>query len=550
MSYSYFANQYFSVQHESNLHAMDPLLSYEYDYLFEINTKAYSLNSLFNTRFFKQTTNVQNSSDEEKVDINLTINRITLDNLLISDTSTSQGQISGYKGIDTGILSDEKKISLRLLEIIAIKIFGHAKARAAIANDKQFYDNDSISGSVIHQIITGLDSSIKNRKFDIFNQYVHDDRIQLNVDNDVDQNVNFNFSGSDIYIPMYFTTSLDQVSNTMGLQNGPGTVGGSLFKNGTVTVPILVQFKSLPPFVYTFTELASGVNGTTYSLMSFGGDLYAGGNFNDVGSYISKWDGTSWTTLDSGTNGTILSMVVYNNELYIAGSFTDVGSYIAKWNGTSWVPVGEGVDNVIYSMTVYNGELYVSGDFLKLADDSLVLNNIAKWNGTSWSTVGDGLTGPAYTLTDWNGNLYAGGKYIYDGSCIAVWNGTTWDNVGSGINDIVNTLVVYDNMLYAGGYFTDVGNSIARWNGTSWLSVGSGTNGDVYTMVVFNDDLYVGGDFTSPGNYIAKWNTINWLPVSTSFNDIIFSLTVYNSNIYAGGLFTQPGNGIIKINMS
>jgi hypothetical protein len=248
MSYSYFANEFFSVYQQTNLYAQNfPINNGLYDYVFEVNISQDSLNDMFDVRHFKQSSNQQNNVGENNVDINLLINRTFIDSLLTTNKVSIIGITGNYLGDETGFLSGEKMIGLRFIEVIAMKIFGHAKARAAISNDTDFYQSDAIPGSLINQMINGIQSSINNKRNDIFNQYVDYDRIEAEASDDVDVNINFNFKDTIFIIPMYLSSNLDTNSNISSLKNGPtgiGSVGVSTMVNGSMNVPILVKFMS------------------------------------------------------------------------------------------------------------------------------------------------------------------------------------------------------------------------------------------------------------------------------------------------------------------
>ena len=137
-----------------------------------------------------------------------------------------------------------------MLEIMAIKIFGHAKARAAIYNDSDFYKNNSNVGSIINKLIDGIQNGITDKKNDIFNIYVDSDRIQYDavgdqLYNDIDTAHNFNFNNTSWSFPVYLKGSLlDSISSSItgNLNNGP-IVGGNTLINGSYNIPILVIFK-------------------------------------------------------------------------------------------------------------------------------------------------------------------------------------------------------------------------------------------------------------------------------------------------------------------
>lgn len=236
MPYNYFANSFFTVSQTTDLHSENTGMDIDYfDYILDINIGP-TLNSFFNTRQFKQTNNQQNDPLENNVTIDFVINRTFIESILTSNTVS----IPAGTGDLSKLIYEPTQAGLRFLEIVATKIFGSAKARAAISNDTEFYN-------LSNQIMNGIQNSINNKKHDIFNQYVQYDKIEDNVNNDVDDFVNFNFYESEITIPLYFLSSLDANSNFSGLRNGPGTaiIGGSESSrliNGSMNIPLLMRF--------------------------------------------------------------------------------------------------------------------------------------------------------------------------------------------------------------------------------------------------------------------------------------------------------------------
>lgn len=225
-----------------------------YDYILSINILAASLttmNSLFNNRTYIQSSANQNTPGENNVDINLSINVDLLNNLFygsnainISSAMINVANTDAYLTLKSG----DYLLGLRFLEIVATKIFGHARARAAIANDTEYYLPYSTSNSIIQQIIDGMNNSLVTRKSDIFNVYVNYDRIENNPNNDVDQPVNFNFDNTNWEFPLYFISSINSTSNNTNLDyvnNGP-YVGGNVLTNGIMNVPILLRFHATP----------------------------------------------------------------------------------------------------------------------------------------------------------------------------------------------------------------------------------------------------------------------------------------------------------------
>lgn len=165
-----------------------------------------SLNQLFNSRTYKQ-----NSTNAENIDINLSIN----DTYVATLFNSVENAVGGSSGNFIGIQSTAATFSQRLLEMVALKVFNHAKARAAIANDNDF--------SGLHtQVTTHLSTSFTNSDLrnNFFEQYIQSQEI-LNADgqNDVDAFVNFNLASSQIFI--YGNLSGSIIDGTAGT---PGVV--------------------------------------------------------------------------------------------------------------------------------------------------------------------------------------------------------------------------------------------------------------------------------------------------------------------------------------
>jgi len=146
-------------------------------------------------------------------------------------------------------------------------------------------------------------------------------------------------------------------------------------------------------------DTAKGIS----TLAVHGNSLYFAGLFDPPGAgtgdvfHLGVWDGTKWDKATGGVLGSltqqIYSLASYNGELYAGGNFNSIGGInvnrIARWNGSNWQGLIGGVTGgfgEVRAMAVYNGELYVGGDFTNASGISA--NYIAKWNGTQWDSVG------------------------------------------------------------------------------------------------------------------------------------------------------------------
>lgn len=264
--------------------------------------------------------------------------------------------------------------------------------------------------------------------------------------------------------------------------------------------------------------------------------LYIGGTYaqNDSSTIVFSWDGVRWrktgnfSNNDDIDNAHVFSMQSYKGELYVGGQFIQVGgklcNNVTRWNGSNWNSAGGGVTlnlPMVYSMTVYKGELIVAGIFSKAGN--INANSIARWNGTKWDSLGSGVNGSiGVVITDTINNvLYAvgginkaGGKTVYG---VAKWDGTDWYPVGTSIPVGGNDLCMYHGQLYSAGggtvtYGTKTLRYICNWDGNTWDDAGGGVNAEVFSLCVYQDDLYAGGGFSECGGqngiyWLAKYHT-------------------------------------------
>jgi hypothetical protein len=198
----------------------------EYDYVFNVAVAD-------STSVFNVATWIQNQDDENSYNANLTVDSDAL--LTLFNTATTS--VTAGRGTNGTFDNSAQSVGLRFLELAAVKIFGHAKARAAISNDKDF--TSSHSGKIMEQIVTGVVSKINpfiaNR---LFETYVSADLI--NTD-DVTSPQSFNLSGTTWEFPIDFTSSLSGTSLTADLNNGPDDNGVRLADGAMNNVPILLR---------------------------------------------------------------------------------------------------------------------------------------------------------------------------------------------------------------------------------------------------------------------------------------------------------------------
>ena len=121
------------------------------------------------------------------------------------------------------------------------------------------------------------------------------------------------------------------------------------------------------------------------SLGVYNNELYAGGNFSNVGGatayFIAKYNGTSWSSVGSvAWSGVspVFAFSTFNTDL-IVGGFMYSANYIADWNGSTWTGLSSGTNNIVYALSVYNNELYAAGTFTTAggASANRIANRIA-----------------------------------------------------------------------------------------------------------------------------------------------------------------------------
>jgi hypothetical protein len=191
--------------------------------IFDYNINVYTVGqkqSLFNTATFM----MQNVNTPPVFNIDLNLNQISTFLSFNRSLITTSNLSVNTNGFETSW----KPFGERLLEIVAMKIFGHPKARAAIGNDNDFYDTNALSIKVYDAF-----NNIKN-EFGNYYMGIYD---ITEVNNNVQA---MNISNFNIIFPFYLN-GITSKSKTKLFQNGPN-VGGSLLVNGNYNIPLLLTF--------------------------------------------------------------------------------------------------------------------------------------------------------------------------------------------------------------------------------------------------------------------------------------------------------------------
>jgi len=223
MSFSYYFDEPFLINSQTQLYAEPNKLvdTNIYDYIITFNTM---FDTFFNSKTYKQDPQSPNNVD---IDFSISSNEYIniYQNTKMQPTETNAYIYGSMDTID---------FSTRILEILALKIFGHAKARAAINND-----TDIVNG-LQNDLYNHIGSMLDRHKHNIYNMYVYQDLQDLKQD-DVDSPPNFNFNYDKIAFPGYIKGSLSNKNLlSSSLMNGP-VHGINSVVNGDYNIPILLM---------------------------------------------------------------------------------------------------------------------------------------------------------------------------------------------------------------------------------------------------------------------------------------------------------------------
>lgn len=179
------------------------------------------------------------------------------------------------------------------------------------------------------------------------------------------------------------------------------------------------------------------------SMTSYGGGVtVAFTTSNPLVYKVALWNGSSWTNFSFGTftSAQVFSLITFGGDLWVQGTFQDASFNTydgASWNGSSWTLRGSGSDNGFTNLSVvYTGVLITSGAIL-ISGTVFVL---FEWT-SSWSQFGSLSGDTIYALgLDRFGNLVVAGAFASTGNNIKRWNGSSWVALAGGVGSDIYTL--------------------------------------------------------------------------------------------------------------
>ena len=230
-------NEWVYLNQDAQISDIYNLPSYNVDYQLTLN--GVDLTNIFNVHF------QQNAANADLFDVSNNSDSNRLAALLTSTATWSAGATNAAVAVGlTGVDSAPN----RILETVALRVFGHAAARAAIVNDTQFPTS-------VGALASPFLSALMNHRNELFNEYVKLGRIS-NID-DVTQQQTMDLSNMNISFLLEVDGRILDPSNnpiTTVYENGfagyntaaPSGSGNvySTMNNGQYAIPVLVTFNS------------------------------------------------------------------------------------------------------------------------------------------------------------------------------------------------------------------------------------------------------------------------------------------------------------------
>jgi len=331
-------------------------------------------------------------------------------------------------------------------------------------------------------------------------------------------------------------------------------------KNLLSAIFLFVSFNSFA----LWQPLGSGLSDRVRAVAEHNNELYAGGNFPGL---ISKWDGANWTTVGGGLTGTsVRCLISFNGDLYAGGLFTMNGNSgnVARWNGTNWVVVGDGLGGVAGSGVMcfkeFNGVLYAGGTFNQSGVSSI--SRVAKLVNGNWVQAGGGTppncAAGVYAMAAFNNELYAGGQGsapwinkldFLTGNWISLPAGGPVQGVGIYALTPFHYPSQVNMSLFVGGDFTSFIPTCCTYSngnwGTAFNTFSSGTQDQVNAFYSTADHIYAAGVFTVSGSHVATnlakkavagaWDTMGVVTI----NNGIDAIGIFQGYMVCGGNFTD-----------
>ena len=294
----------------------------------------------------------------------------------------------------------------------------------------------------------------------------------------------------------------------------------------------------------TTNPQSAGTNVGIYSMIEFGGNLYAGTAGASI--YRTVNYGSTWTQMTGGTMGTtqtVFCLSAIGTTKILAGTYQN-GFYWSLDNGSTWNPQNTGLptppNNTIYNITVIGSNIFVPafGNVIHMATNAPTLS----WTATTSTGL---FNKNVYSIYSLGSTLYAGtwGAGIF----ISNNNASSWTRSNNGIKDIVvmclsnNGSTLFSGTNGNGVFFST--NTGDNWTQADNTGLGDPT---IYTIMPYSTNIFAG---TGNGIYLSGNNGVTWsnsstgLPASTQINCMVNSSSILFAGSQNNHVYKSTNNG-------
>ena len=233
---SFIVDEWIHLNQDAQIADVPQVIDYNVDYYITLPN---SLSKWFDIKY------IQNGSNADQYDIDVTIRNLADAYMNNTWNAVSVGPAVST-GLQTGILNDV------VFQILALRIFGHAAARAAIVNDSIF---DRLTPEGINKMeifsTNGIWQALYNHRNELFNHYVSLGRI-TNTDDVTSYPQQMNLSNFNLsFLVEIDGRILDPSNNPItdvyanGFSGYNTNSGGNVYStmnNGSYAIPILLSF--------------------------------------------------------------------------------------------------------------------------------------------------------------------------------------------------------------------------------------------------------------------------------------------------------------------
>ncbi len=193
----------------------------------------------------------------------------------------------------------------------------------------------------------------------------------------------------------------------------------------------------------TWSIVGGNFLGTVYSMEVYNNELVMAGFYPGISGSpnIAKYNGTNYSTLGTGgTNSSVFTLLSEGGNLYAGGAFTIAGgvaaNHVARWNGSAWSDVRGGADDRVFALGAFHNEVQAGGRFSSVRNGAIYSPEWARYaeTGAPWivnQPSSQAICGPrniSFTMQPASG--YAGLNYQWRKNSVPLADGPT----GTGSN--------------------------------------------------------------------------------------------------------------------